>query len=88
MADRHKSFFGPVLPQAADAPPAITWGELQKIRARRLEADLVRAAGPAWPEQRRFETEYGVRASEPDEPHGHATTIVSGAVRIVVRGTS
>ncbi|HEY2517398.1 MAG TPA: hypothetical protein VGI39_41280 [Polyangiaceae bacterium] len=56
MADRYPSFFGPILPQRPDAPEAFTPEELVQIRARRIEADVVRAAAPAWPERRRFET--------------------------------
>ena len=56
MADRHPSFFGPTLPQRHDAPEAFSAEELVCIRARRIEVDVLRAASPAWPETRRFET--------------------------------
>jgi hypothetical protein len=56
MADRYPSFFGPTRPVSADAPEAFSFDELQKIRARRLEVDLLHAASCAWPEARRFET--------------------------------
>jgi hypothetical protein len=56
VADRNPSFFGPVLPQRPDAPEAFTAQELTAIRARRMEADLLRAGSSAWPERRRFET--------------------------------
>ena len=49
MGDRYPSFFGPVLPQAPDAPEAFTAQELVAIRARRLEADLALAGSTAWP---------------------------------------
>jgi len=58
MADRDASFFGPVLPQPADAPEAFSLDELQRIRGRRIEADLLRTASPAWPAHRRFRTLY------------------------------
>jgi len=53
MADRYPSFFGPVLPQAADAPEAFTFAELQQIRGRRIEADMQRTAPQTWAEGRR-----------------------------------
>ena len=56
MADRHASFFGPVLPQDPDAPDAFSWDELQRIRAARVEADLLRAGPSAWSQTRRFQT--------------------------------
>jgi hypothetical protein len=58
MADRNPSFFGPVLPQAPDAPEAFSFDELQRVRGRRIEADLLRTRGTAWPAQRRFKTMY------------------------------
>jgi hypothetical protein len=68
MADRNPSFFGPVLPQAADAPDAFSFEELQRIRARRMEADLLRAGSSGWPEQRRFQTIYPVSPARADLP--------------------
>ena len=58
MADRYPSFFGPVLPQAADAPEAFTFAELQQIRGRRIEADMQRTAPQTWPEGCRRRTIY------------------------------
>jgi hypothetical protein len=68
MADRNPSFFGPVLPQAADAPEAFSFDELQRIRGRRIEMDIVRTQGTAWPAQRRFETMYPFSV-RPDGTH-------------------
>ncbi len=56
MADRYASFFGPVLPQAADAPDAVSFEELRRIQERRAELERTREAEPAWPEHRRHET--------------------------------
>ena len=56
MADRYASFFGPILPQAEDAPPAFTDDQLVFIQARRIEADIERAQPAAWTRQRRFAT--------------------------------
>jgi hypothetical protein len=61
MAGRHATILpgmGPVLEQDPLAPPAYSPGELQAIRVARMEADVTRAAEPAWPEQRRFATLY------------------------------
>lgn len=58
MADRNPSFFGPVLPQAPDAPEAFSFDELQQIRGRRIEAELLRTRATAWPSRRRFTTMY------------------------------
>jgi hypothetical protein len=58
MADRDASFFGPVLPQPADAPEAFSFDELARIRANRVAADLLRAGPSAWPAKRRFQTMY------------------------------
>jgi len=68
MADRNPSFFGAVLPQAADAPEAFSFDDLQRIRGRRIEADLLRTRGTAWPAQRRFETMYPFSV-RPDGTH-------------------
>ncbi len=64
MADRDASFFGPILPQPADAPEAFSFDELQRIRARRIAADLLRAGPSGWPERRRFPMIY-------PPPHAH-----------------
>jgi len=56
MADRDASFFGPILPQPADAPEAFSFDELQRIRANRIAADMLRHGPSAWPERRRFKT--------------------------------
>jgi len=53
MGDRDASFFGPVLPQEADAPEAFSFEELQRIRGRRIEADLLRTAPQVWAGRRR-----------------------------------
>ena len=53
MGDRDASFFGPVLPQEPDAPEAFSFAELQRIRGRRIEADLLRTAPQVWAEGRR-----------------------------------
>jgi hypothetical protein len=58
VPDRNPSFFGPVLPQTEDAPDAFSFDELQRIRGRRIEADLLRTSGAAWPLERRFQTMY------------------------------
>ena len=58
MADRNPSFFGPVLPQEKDAPEAFSADELQRIRGRRIEVEVMRAAGSAWPLTHRFRTMY------------------------------
>lgn len=58
MADRHASFFGPVLPTADHATEAFSAEELVQIRARRLAVDVPRAKCAAWPETRRFQTLY------------------------------
>jgi hypothetical protein len=79
VADRDKSFFGPVLPQAEDAPDAFSFEELQRIQARRLEVDLVKAASPAWPTTRRFKSIYAL-PKDPVKPGEH---VVSG-VRVIV----
>jgi hypothetical protein len=53
MADRNDSFFGPVLPQDPDAPEAFSFDEIQRIRAARMAADLLRTGPSAWPERPR-----------------------------------
>jgi hypothetical protein len=58
MADRNPSFFGPVLPQAPDAPEAFSFDELQRIRGRRIEVEVLRSKGSGWPSHRRFQTLY------------------------------
>jgi hypothetical protein len=78
VADRDKSFFGPILPQAEDAQGAFSFEELQAIQARRLEVDIGRAVSPAWPQERRFETIH-VKA----EPVTPCEVVVSG-VRVIV----
>jgi hypothetical protein len=69
MADRHPSFFGPVLPQTGEAEPAFSFAELQRIQANRLEADLVTAAEPAWPAARRFTTVYPPPLDDASKSH-------------------
>lgn len=56
MGDRYASFFGPILPQEEDAPPAFTDDQLVFIRARRIEADMASTQPAAWPQRRRFAT--------------------------------
>jgi hypothetical protein len=72
MADRDASFFGPILPQKPLAPEAFSFDELQRIRANRMAADLLRAGPSGWPERRRFRTMYppapGARQILPSEP--------------------
>jgi hypothetical protein len=65
-APGYPSFYGPVLPQRTDAPEANTAEELVHIQALRIEVDVVRAANPAWPAERRFETMIPVA---PRPPH-------------------
>jgi hypothetical protein len=58
MADRDASFFGPILPQPWNAPEAFSFDELQRIRANRIAADMLRHGPSAWPERHRFQTMY------------------------------
>lgn len=87
MADRNPSFFGPVLPQAEDAPEAFSASEIVKIRARRIEADLVKAHGSAFPATRRFETILpgaSTQASAERPQVQSVEQLEGGRVRIVV----
>ena len=77
MADRDASFFGPILPQPADAPEAFSFDELQRIRAKRVEADLLRAGPSAWPATRRFKTIYPAIRSNDDLTPTNPTRVVS-----------
>ena len=60
MADRDASFFGPILPQPPNAPEAFWFDELQRIRANRIAADLLRTAPSGFPERQRFRMIYPV----------------------------
>ncbi len=82
MADRHPSFFGPVVPVAGDAPEAFSAAELVRIRAAHCEADLIRAGASGWPETRRFET-IRPAASEPSSVR-HAAAPAGSDGRVVV----
>jgi hypothetical protein len=85
VADKHPSFFGPIVKNAG-GPPAFSDEELQRIRARRVEADLALANGSAWPRERRFETIYPPfsRPARPSAPAVVAPERVVSGVRIVV----
>ena len=65
MADRNPSFFGPILPQPVLAPDAFSFDQLQRIRANRMEADMLRAGPQVWAETRR-RTMYPVARSNDD----------------------
>ncbi len=80
MADRHPSFFGPVLPQDPEAPEAFSAAELQRIRGRRIEADMQRMGPSAWPAERRFPTMLPRRPGPYPVP---VDRVVSG-VRVIV----
>jgi len=76
MADRDASFFGPILPQPADAPEAFSFDELQRIRANRVAADLLRHGPSAWPAKHRFQTMYPRRRTNEDRTPTDPTPIV------------
>lgn len=56
MADRDRSFFGPVLAVRPDAPEGFSEAELVRIRGEQCAVEFIRAASHAWPETRRFKT--------------------------------
>jgi len=81
MADRDASFFGPVLPQPADAPEAFSFDELQRIRANRVAADLLRYGPSAWPAKHRFQTMYPRRRRSNDDLTPTSPTPIVQVVR-------
>jgi hypothetical protein len=73
-----------VLPQTEDAPEAFSSEELVQVRARRIETDLLQAAGFAWPAERRFKTMLPVVVREKVPPRVVPGEHLVAGVRVIV----